>query len=192
MFKGRLAQSSCEKYAKKVKSLYESCKKAQELMPKKEIKQIDIVNPFLGLTPDEITLAKSYEKILDKEDAAEKIKEDKAVKIWKIMQAQIKKDAETAISAGKLGMKAPPPTYSKKQIETVKKHLPKAKAILSGIDKANCMRSLNQHTTLTNQAIIAARESQVLPYRQDDAKRYNQEANDVLANYKKMCLIRAV
>ena len=108
------------------------------------------------------------------------------------MSAQIKKEADTARQSSKLGLAPPPPLYSKQQIETVKKYLPKKKTKLSGIDKANCMRSLNQYNTLSNQAIIAGRESQLLPYRQDDAKRYTQEASDILVNYKKTCITRAV
>ena len=193
MIKGRIAQADCEKYAKKAPGLYTSCKKTLELKPTTSAaanaSDVDL-NPYLGLTPEEIILAKEFEKILEKEEISERAKAEKAEKLWKLISAQIKKEADTARQAGKLGMKAPPPMYTQKQIDTVKKYLPKKKVKLSGIDKANCMRSFNQFNTLNNQAIIAGRESQLLPSRQDDAKKYTQEADEVMANYKKMCITR--
>ena len=186
---GRLAQKDCEKYAKKSEALYNSCKKTlTEVKP--EVVEVNL-NPYLGLTQEEIRLAKEFEKVLIKEDGIDKIKAAKAEKLWAVLQKQIVVETETAKNASKLGMAPPPPLYSQQQIDTVKKYLPRKKPQLSGIEKANCMRSLNQINTLNDQAMIAGRESQTMSYRQEDAKRYTLESQAILANYNIVCRNKA-
>ena len=186
MVYGRLARADCDKYKNKVASLFTSCKKTEIVKPP-IIKQNN-TDPYFGLSIEEIKLAKEFEKILIKEENVRKPKEEKAKKLWGIVEAQIKQEKETAKQANKLGMPPPPPKYSAKQIATIQKYLPHHYPQLAGIDKANCMRSLNQILTLNNQAIVAGREAQMLPYRQDDAQRYSKESADILANYNKICI----
>lgn len=94
---------------------------------------------------DEDATAQAYDKVAGAQVAAINAKYEQAKKLWVVIQAAIKEDAEMAKEAREYNMDPPPPRYTKDQIDKVKTIIARGPAKeLSVKQKAKCMRLLQQ------------------------------------------------
>lgn len=131
--------------------------------------------------------AKAYDKILNQKKALQKIKADKAKKLWVKMEKQLKKEQKTTDEAKKLGLPPPPPKYSQAQIAIVKKNLKFASQTLSTAKKARCMHLLNEAMSKKSKAEDYGRTAAFIPLLIPTAKKYGRDAERAWSRYNNEC-----
>lgn len=131
--------------------------------------------------------AKSYDKILKRQREAEQKKVNKAKKLWKKVQKQMAKEKKTAEEAKKLGLPAPPPRYTKQQVEIIKKNMkPKVKN-LSSRKKAECMIMLNSAMRARSKAESYGKKAVFVPFLKPRAESLGKRAERLMRHYNEKC-----
>lgn len=159
----------------RMKTLYDSCIK---LTPADQVKRTDLVEEQ----------AKAYDDILamrkKENDQKKQAAEAKMVEI----NAALKKEAEVAIQAKKLGLPPPPPQFTQADIAEVKKDLQSiTMKPMTMEEKANCMTLLNEATNLRNKAEDTGRLSENLQFLIPAAKTANDSSEEAWRRYSETC-----
>lgn len=131
--------------------------------------------------------AKSYDKIMKQKNALNKIKSEKAKKLWSNIKKQIAKEKKIAKDAKKLGLPPPPPMYSKSQIAIVKKNLSHNTATMTEKQKALCMHLLSTAMKKRSQAEKFGRTAYLVPFLIPKARKKGKASEKAWQLYNQTC-----
>ena len=116
------------------------------------------------------------------------IKKNKALQLYDKVQAEKNAELATEEIARKLGINAPPPPkYTQKQIDIIKKTMNYKPRVFTIDEKAKCMTLLQESLAAKQQAHDIGIKVSSMPELADQAKSLAENANKLWDNYKSSC-----